>query len=63
MDFQFLKKEGLGFVSGSTNQKYKTDLTDKLIEIPLANLPDSIVSSFKNREYKTFKTIKEVVLY
>ena len=54
MDFQFLKKEGLGFVSGSTNQKYKTDLTDKLIEIPLANLPDSIVSSFKNREYKTF---------
>ena len=63
MDFRFLKKEGLGFVSGSTNQKYKTDLTDKLIEIPLANLPDSIVSSFKNREYKTFKTIKEVVLY
>lgn len=63
MDFQFLKKEGLGFVSGSTNQRFKTNLSDKLMKIPLAVLPDSIVSSFKNGEYKTFKTIKEVVLY
>ena len=63
MDFQFFKKEGLGFVSGSTNQRFKTDLSDKLMEIPLASLPDSIILSFKNGEYKTFKTIKEVVLY
>ena len=63
MDFQFLKKEGLRLVSGSTNQRFKTDLSDKLMEIPLANLPDSIISSFKNGEYKTFKTIKKVVLY
>lgn len=59
----FSKKEGLGFVSGSTNQRFKTDLSDKLMEIPLANLSDSIISSFKNGEYKTFKTIKDVVLY
>lgn len=64
MDFQFLKQEGLGFVSGSTNQKYKTDLSDKLVEIPLETIVDpEIVKSFKNEKYRTYRTIKEVVLY
>lgn len=59
----FLKNEGLGFVSGSTNQKHKTDLTNKLEEIPLAHLPRQIVSSFKDGMYKTSRTIDNVVLY
>lgn len=63
MDFQFLKQEGLGFVPGSTNQIYKTDLSDKLIELPRIELPDKVVESFKDGVYKTYVTIKEVVLY
>lgn len=64
MDFQFLKKEGVGFTSGSTNQKYKTDLSDKLVEIPLEPIDNpEIVKSFKNGKYKTYRTIKRVVLY
>lgn len=63
MDLQLLKQEELGFVSSSTNQKYKTELTDKLVEIPLVALPDDIAASFKESKYKTYKTVKEVVLY
>ena len=64
MDFQYLKNEGFGFISGSTNQKYKTDLSDKLVEIPLELIDNpEIVKSFKNGKYKTYRTIKEVVLY
>lgn len=64
MSFQFLKSEGFGFISGSTNQRYKTDLSDKLVEIPLEPIDNpKIVKSFKNGKYKTYRTIKEVVLY
>ena len=64
MDFQSLKKDGFGFTSGSTNQKYKTDLSDNLVEIPLEPIDNpEIVKSFRNGTYKTIRTIKRVVLY
>lgn len=63
MNIKELIEEGLGFASGSTNQKYKTDLTGKVREIKKDTLPDEVVSSFINSDYKTYITIDEIVLY
>lgn len=63
MDIEKLVREGLGFKSGSTNQKFRTDLKDKVIETKLDTLPNGIVSSFMNGEYKTYITVEEIVLY
>ena len=63
MDIKELIEEGLGFESGSTNQKYKTDLTGKVREIKKDTLSDEVVSSFLNGEYKTYITIDEIILY
>lgn len=62
MNMNFLRNEGLGFVSSSTNQKYKTDLTNKLEEIPIVHLPVQMVLSFKDGMYKTYRTIDNVIL-
>lgn len=59
-----LKELGLGFVSGSTNTKFKTKLGENNIkEIKKQDLPDVIVSSFKNKEYKTYITTDNIILY
>ena len=63
MDIKELIEEGLGFESGSTNQKYKTDLTEKVMEIKKDTLPEEVVSSFLNGEYKTYLTTDKIVLY
>ena len=63
MDIEKLVQEGLGFKSCSTNQKFRTDLKDKVIETKLDTLPNGIVSSFMNGEYKTYITVEEIVLY
>lgn len=63
MNIKELIEEGLGFESGSTNQKYKTDLTGKVREIKKDTLSDEVVSSFLNGEYKTYITIDEIILY
>lgn len=63
MDIRELIKEGLGFESGSTNQKHKTDLTGKVREIKKDTLPEEVVSSFLNGEYKTYLTTDDIVLY
>lgn len=63
MDIKELIEEGLGFISGSINQKYKTDLTGKVREIKKDTLENSDVSSFKNGEYKTYITLDEIILY
>ena len=63
MDIKELIKEGLWFKSGSTNQKYKTDLIGKVREIEKDTLPDGIVSSFKAGIYKTYITTAEIYLY
>ena len=62
--FEELKELGFGFVSGSTNQKFKTILNDNNMErIEKQHLPENIVSSFKNEEYDTYITTNEIVLY
>lgn len=63
MDTKELIKECLGFKSGSTNQKYKTDLIGKVREIEKDTLPDGIVSSFKDGIYRTYITTEEIYLY
>lgn len=62
--FEEMKKLGFGFVSGSTNQKFKTILNESNIkEIEKQLLDEKITNSFKNGEYKTYITIDEIVLY
>ncbi len=62
--FDELKELGFGFVSGSTNQKYKTLLDNKNIKrIKRQPLPENIVSSFKDGIYDTYITIDDIVLY
>ncbi len=62
--FEELKELGFGFEPGSTNSKYKTILNETNIqEIEKQSLPDNIVNSFKDREYKTYITLADVVLY
>ena len=63
MDIKELIEEGLGFESGSTNQKHKTELTGKVREIKKDTLPDGDASSFMNGHYKTYITVEEIVLY
>lgn len=59
--FEELRQLGFGFVSGSTNQKFKTILNIKKIE--KQHLPKGIANSFKNGEYNTYITTNEIVLY
>lgn len=61
--FEELRQLEFGFVSGSTNQKFKTILDNNIKKIEKQNLPESIISSFKNREYNTYITLDEIVLY
>ena len=61
--FEELRQLGFGFVSGSTNQKFKTILDNNIKKIEKQNLPESIISSFKSREYNTYITLDEIVLY
>ena len=62
--FEELKELGFGFVSGSTNKKFKTLLGEHNIkEIEKQDLPDGIASSFKNKEYKTCVTTDKIILY
>lgn len=49
--------------SGSFNSKYKTDLTGSVQEVEKELLPDDIVSSFLNKQYKTCKTLDGLILY
>lgn len=51
------------YQAGSFNSKFKTVLKGKLIEIKKAELPDSVVSSFLNKQYHTYKTIEGLILY
>lgn len=63
-NFEELKELGLGFVSGSTNQKFKTILNESNIkEIEKQPLNKEITNSFKDGKYKTYITIDEIVLY
>ncbi len=62
--YEELVKLGLNFKSGSTNQKFKTIISDKnTTEIGKQILPEDIVNSFKNREYKTLVTLDDIILY
>lgn len=62
--FEELRQLGFGFVSGSTNQKFKTILDENNIkEIEKQHLPEGIANSFKNGKYNTYVTTNEVVLY
>ncbi len=62
--YEELVKLGLNFKSGSTNQKFKTIISDKnTMEIDKQSLPEDIVNSFKNREYKTLVTLDDIILY
>lgn len=63
MDIKGLINEGLGFKPGSTNQKYKTSLIDKVREIEKDTLTNGIVSGFKDGIYKTYITTAEIYLY
>ena len=49
--------------SGSFNSKYKTDLIGSIEEINKETLPDDIASSFLHKQYQTYKTLDELVLY
>ena len=58
------KKIGYGFKSGQTNQKYKTVLNRlNVIETEKQELPETIIKSFKNEEYKSYITIDDIILY
>ena len=62
--FEELRQLGFGFVSGSTNQKFKTILDENNIKkIEKQHLPEGIANSFKNGEYNTYITTNEIVLY
>lgn len=62
--FEELRQLGFGFVSGSTNQKFKTILDENNIKkIKKQHLPEGIANSFKNGEYNTYITTNEIVLY
>lgn len=62
--FEELRQLGFGFVSGSTNQKFKTIFDENNIkEIEKQHLPEGIANSFKNSEYNTYITTNEIVLY
>lgn len=62
--FEELRQLGFGFVSGSTNQKFKTILDENNIkEIEKQHLPEGITNSFKNGGYNTYITKNEIVLY
>lgn len=62
--FEELRQLGFGFVSGSTNQKFKTILDENNIKkTKKQHLPEGIANSFKNGEYNTYITTNEIVLY
>lgn len=62
--FEKIKELGFGFVSGSTNQKFKTVLNENNIkEIEKQPLDEKTTNNFKNGEYKTYITTNEIVLY
>ncbi len=63
MDINELKAEGLGFVSGSANQKSKTILEGKVKIVEKQKLPQWIIGSYLNGEYTTYETTSDVVLY
>ena len=58
-----LKAEGLGFVSGTANQKSKTILEGKVKIVEKQKLPQWMVDSYLNGEYTTYETTSDVVLY
>jgi len=62
--FDELKELGFGFVSGSTNQKYKTVIDEtNVTRIEKSDLPEKIVNSFRNGEYETYITKQDIILY
>lgn len=48
---------------GAFNSKYKTYLHDKLQEIERCSYDRQITGSFRNGEYRTYRTTKPVILY
>ncbi len=63
MDINELISDGLGFVSGTTNQKYKTVLKGKIVETEKDILPEWLASSFKDSIYSTYITTDNIILY
>ena len=63
MDMDFLISEGLGFISGSTNARFKTDIHGKVKLIEKVILPKNIASSFKDNDYTTYETTEYIDLY
>lgn len=60
----WIEKIGYGFKSGKTNQRYKTVLNESNVnEIGKQELPEDIVKSFKNGEYKSYITNDDIILY
>ena len=59
--YEELVKLGLNFKSGSTNQKFKTISDKNTTEIGKQILPEDIVNSFKNREYKTLLILDDFI--
>lgn len=63
-DPEKMRQLGLFFKSGDTNQKFKTILDEtNLIKIEKQDLPDTIKSSFKDKEYNTYRTVADIILY
>lgn len=53
--FEELKELGFGFVSGSTNQKFRTILNESNVKkIEKQPLNEEITNSFKDGKYKTY---------
>lgn len=52
------------YSSGMFSSRYKTDLTSSLEELPLDNkLKENDINSFRNRQYKTYRVLKPIILY
>ncbi|MCL2637488.1 MAG: hypothetical protein FWD48_03875 [Oscillospiraceae bacterium] len=54
---------GLGFVSGSANQKHKTDLTDRIEITDKESLNEVDAGSFKDGIYNTYITLDNLLFY
>ncbi len=48
---------------GEFNKKYKTVLSGKTIEIDRIQYASQVVNSFRNGEYKSFRTVEPLILY
>lgn len=51
------------YPSGTFNSQFKTDLQGKLLEVERASYEPQITSSFKDGDYKTFRTLAPIRLY